>query len=46
MAEDGLNTPESELLPPRQRVAWMAVIWVLSAGTMVLVTVALRALLS
>lgn len=46
MTEDGLDIRKSELLPPRQRLAWIAAIWLLSAGTMVLATVAIRALLS
>jgi hypothetical protein len=44
MAED--RTSHSELLPPRQRLAWIAAIWVLSAGTMVGFTMAVRALLT
>lgn len=45
MAEELQNTPE-DLLPLRQRVAWMAAIWLLSMGLMVLVSMALRAWLT
>lgn len=46
MADDLYKTRETELLPPRQRVAWMAAIWALSVGTMVLVTIAIRSLIA
>ena len=46
MAEDRYNTPDTDLLPPRQRVAWMVAIWALSVGTMVLATIAVRSLLA
>ena len=44
MAEDLHNAPEVNLLPVRQRIAWMAAIWALSVGAMVLATLALRSL--
>jgi hypothetical protein len=45
MAEDVNNLPEAKLLPVRQRIAWIAAIWLLSVGAMVLVTLAVRSLI-
>ena len=44
MAEDLKKMPEVDLLPVRQRIAWMAAIWLLSVGAMALVSLAIRAL--
>lgn len=44
MAEDLPKFPDPELLPVRQRLAWMLAIWMLSVGMMVLVTLAIRSL--
>lgn len=46
MAEDLHNLPKVDLLPVRQRIAWMAAIWSLSVGAMVLVTLAIRSLIT
>ena len=46
MAKDLDKSPEMDLLPVRQRIAWMAAIWTLSVGAMVLVTVAVRHLIA
>jgi hypothetical protein len=46
MAEDGSELTGLEPLPPRQRVAWIAAIWALSSGFMLLLTMAIRALLT
>lgn len=43
MAEEMHNLPSAELLPVRQRIAWIALIWSLSVGAMVLVSLALSA---
>ena len=45
MAEDREKMPEVDLLPMGQRIAWMAGIWALSAGAMVLLTYAIRSLI-
>lgn len=46
MAEDLHKPPEMDLLPVRQRIAWMAAIWALSVGAMVLATLAIRSLIT
>lgn len=46
MAKDLHELPDADLLPVRQRIAWMAVIWALSVGAMVLVTIAIRSLIA
>ena len=46
MAEDLHKSSEMDLLPVRQRIAWMAAIWSLSVGAMVLVTFAIRSLVA
>lgn len=38
MAKDLHKLPEVDLLPVRQRIAWMAAIWLLSVGAMALVS--------
>lgn len=44
MAEETREGFEVDLLPVRQRIAWMAAIWTLSVAMMVAVTVLVRAL--
>ena len=46
MAEEFKGLPDPDLLPVRQRIAWMAAIWTLSVGSMVLVTLAVRSLIA
>lgn len=46
MAEELRNISEIELLPGWQRLGWIAGIWALSVGLIVMLTLALRALLS
>ena len=46
MVDELQKSPEMDLLPVRQRIAWMAVIWSLSVGAMVLVTFAIRSLIA
>lgn len=43
MAEELHNRHDDDLLPMRQRIAWMIAIWALSVGTMVAVTMLIRA---
>lgn len=38
MAEELQKLPDVDLLPVRQRIAWMAAIWLLSVGAMALVS--------
>lgn len=38
MAEELHKAPRADLLPVRQRLAWMAAIWVLSVGAMALLS--------
>lgn len=45
MAEDFHKLPEVNLLPVRQRIAWIAAIWLLSVGMMALVSWLIRQLL-
>ena len=45
MADDLHNMPQPDLLPVRQRVAWMAAIWVVSVGAMALVSWLVKILL-
>lgn len=45
MAEELHDMRNDDLLPVRQRIAWMAAIWSLSVGAMVLVTLAIRSLI-
>lgn len=42
MSEDMSERPHTDLLPVRQRIAWMALIWSLSVLLMVSVTLAIR----
>ncbi len=46
MAEDLKKIPQVDLLPVRQRIAWMAVIWLLSVGAMALLSLAVHVFLS
>ena len=46
MAEELRKTPDVDLLPMRQRLAWMAAIWLVSVGMMALVSLAIRAWLT
>lgn len=46
MAKDSHKATEVELLPVRQRIAWIAAIWLLSVGAMALVSLAVRAILA
>ena len=43
MVEDLHNSHDVDMLPMRQRIAWMIAIWALSVGTMVAVTMMIRA---
>ncbi|MBL8657348.1 MAG: DUF2474 domain-containing protein [Altererythrobacter sp.] len=43
MSEDCPAVNDSEHLPMRQRLAWMAGIWLLSVGVMVVVSLVIRA---
>ena len=42
MAEDLHKQREVDLLPVRQRIAWIAAIWLLSVGSMALVSWLIR----
>ena len=42
MAEE-LDNSHDDLLPVRQRLAWMVAIWAMSVGVMVAVTMLIRA---
>ncbi len=44
--EEARNSSHDHLLPIWQRIAWMAAIWSLSVGAMVLVSLAIRAWLT
>lgn len=46
MAEDPHKPPDVELLPLRQRIAWIAVVWLLSTGFLALATWLIRGLLT
>lgn len=46
MAEDTREGFEIDLLPVRQRIAWMAAIWTLSVAMMVAVTMLVRSLIA
>lgn len=46
MAKQTRKPPEVELLPVRQRIAWIAVIWLLSTGFLALATWLIRDLLT
>lgn len=46
MAEDLPKFTDPDLLPVRQRLAWIVAIWSLSVGAMVLVTLAIRSLIA
>ena len=42
MAKDLHKLRDADLLPVRQRIAWMAAIWLASVGTMALVSWLIR----
>ena len=46
MAEEMHHLPETDMLPMRQRLAWIAAIWAFSVATMVLISLAVRALIA
>ena len=42
MADELQKMPDVELLPVRQRIAWMAAVWLLSVGSMALASWLIR----